>query len=199
MSALSDTTVLAASTAKVPLFSHIRYMMYTTVPTFVIALLIYTVAGLCIYDSNSVISNELVDALHGVFNISPWLLVCTFSLSMFLALCKRKNEMETALESRAVLRHYHPRILTVLIVLAALGSVAEYLTYTVTSQMGMRFPHLWVTAVFVFLGIARYLCLAWKKGSDVGRPERILLSDKLLWLAIGGYAVSAVLAVVLGL
>lgn len=131
--------------------------------------------------------------------ISPWLLVCTFSLSMFLALCKRKNEMETALESRAVLRHYHPRILTVLIVLAALGSVAEYLTYTVTSQMGMRFPHLWVTAVFVFLGIARYLCLAWKKGSDVGRPERVLLSDKLLWLAIGGYAVSAVLAVVLGL
>ena len=83
MSALSDTTVLAASTAKVPLFSHIRYMMYTTVPTFVIALLIYTVAGLCIYDSNSVISNELVDALHGVFNISPWLLVVpafTFTL-----------------------------------------------------------------------------------------------------------------------
>jgi NhaC family Na+:H+ antiporter len=83
MSALSDTTVLAASTAKVPLFSHIRYMMYTTVPTFVIALLIYTVAGLCLYDSNSAISNELVDALHGVFNISPWLLVVpafTFTL-----------------------------------------------------------------------------------------------------------------------
>ena len=75
MSALSDTTVLAASTAKVPLFAHIRYMMYTTVPSFVITLVIYTVAGLCIYDSNSTISNELVDALHGVFNISPWLLV----------------------------------------------------------------------------------------------------------------------------
>ena len=83
MSALSDTTVLAASTAKVPLFAHIRYMMYTTVPTFIITLLIYTIAGLCIYDSNSVISNELVDALHGVFNISPWLLavpIFTFTL-----------------------------------------------------------------------------------------------------------------------
>ncbi len=75
MSALSDTTVLAASTAKVPLFAHIRYMMYTTVPTYIITLLIYTIAGICIYDSSNAISSELVDALHGVFNISPWLLV----------------------------------------------------------------------------------------------------------------------------
>ena len=55
MSALSDTTVLAASTAKVPLFAHIRYMMYTTVPTFIITLLIYTIAGLCASaDSNNI-------------------------------------------------------------------------------------------------------------------------------------------------
>ena len=83
MSALSDTTVLAASTAKVPLFEHIRYMMYTTVPSFVIALVIYTVAGLCMYDSNSAMSSDLVDALHQNFNVSPWLLLVplfTFTL-----------------------------------------------------------------------------------------------------------------------
>ena len=86
MSALSDTTVLAASTAKVRLFDHIRYMMYTTVPSFVIALVIYTVAGLCMYDSSNSISNELVDALHQSFNISPWLLIVpllTFTLIAF--------------------------------------------------------------------------------------------------------------------
>ena len=86
MSALSDTTVLAASTAKVRLFDHIRYMMYTTVPSFVIALVIYAVAGFCMYDSSSVISNELVDALHQTFNVSPWLLivpVLTFTLIAF--------------------------------------------------------------------------------------------------------------------
>ena len=86
MSALSDTTVLAASTAKVPLFAHIRYMMYTTIPSFVIALLIYTVAGLCMYDSSSVMSSELIDALHQNFNVSPWLLIVplfTFSLIAF--------------------------------------------------------------------------------------------------------------------
>lgn len=86
MSALSDTTVLAASTAKVPLFAHIRYMMYTTIPSFVIALLIYTVAGLWMYDSSSVMSSELIDALHQSFNVSPWLLIVplfTFSLIAF--------------------------------------------------------------------------------------------------------------------
>lgn len=86
MSALSDTTVLAASTAKVKLFDHIRYMMYTTVPSFVIALVIYIVAGICMYDSGNAMSNELVDALHQSFNISPWLLVVpifTFTLIAF--------------------------------------------------------------------------------------------------------------------
>ena len=86
MSALSDTTVLAASTAKVPLFTHIRYMAYTTVPTFVIALIIYTIAGICLYDSSSVISKELADSLNATFNISPWLLLVplfTFTLIAF--------------------------------------------------------------------------------------------------------------------
>lgn len=126
--------------------------------------------------------------------ISPWLLVCTFSLSMFLALCKRRNEMETAIESREVLRHYHPRVLAALILIAGFASFGEYLVYTIRSSMGHRFPYLWITSLFVLSGIVRYVFLTWRKG-DVGRPERILLSDRILWLIIGGYAVSAVAAV----
>ena len=126
--------------------------------------------------------------------ISPWLLICTFSLSMFLAFCKRRNEMETALDSRSVLRHYHPRALSALILIAGFAAFGEYLVYTLRSNMGHRFPRLWITSAFVLAGILRYMFLAWRKG-DVGRPERILLSDRILWLAIGGYAVSAVVAV----
>ena len=130
--------------------------------------------------------------------ISPWLLVCTFSLSLFLALCKRKNEMEVASESRMVLRRYHPRVLKALIVVAALASVSEYLVYTLTSKMGLRFPYLWITSLFVFSGIARYLYLAWRRG-DVGRPERVLLTDRPLWVIILSYGVAAVVAVLVGL
>ena len=46
MSPLSDTTILASSITGVDLFAHIRYMMYTTVPTFLITLIIFLVAGL---------------------------------------------------------------------------------------------------------------------------------------------------------
>lgn len=126
--------------------------------------------------------------------ISPWLLVCTFSLSMFLAFCKRKSEMETALESREVLSRYHPRILSVLILVAGFAAFSEYLAYTLRSTMGHRFPCLWMTSAFVLAGILRYVFLTWRKG-DVGRPERILLSDRILWLIIGGYALSAVAVV----
>lgn len=130
--------------------------------------------------------------------ISPWLLVCTFSLSLFLAFCKRKNEMETAKESRAVLKHYHPKILCFLIVLSGLGAFTEYLIYTIRSQMGNRYPYLWITSVFVALGIARYMILAQRDRNVVGRPEKVLLTDKVLWLVIGGYAISSLLAVYIG-
>jgi len=55
VSPLSDTTVLAASVTDVPLFSHIRYLMFTTVPSLVITLIIFTIAGL---------SHEASDTSH---------------------------------------------------------------------------------------------------------------------------------------
>lgn len=123
--------------------------------------------------------------------ISPWLLICTFTLSLFLAFCKRKSERETSLESRPVLRHYHPSVLAFAIATSAILSIGLYLTYTLRSTMGQRFPYLWLTTVFVALGIARYAYLAHRNG-DVGRPERLLLTDFGLWLAIGGYALASV-------
>jgi hypothetical protein len=60
--------------------------------------------------------------------------------------------------------------------------------------MGARYPMLWITSVFVAFGIARYAFLAWGKG-DVGRPEKVLLSDRPLWLIISLYGISAVTAV----
>ena len=129
--------------------------------------------------------------------ISPWLLVCTFTLSMFLAFCKRRHERQVALDSRAVLKNYHPRLLAACILVAGAASVAEYLTYTLTSKMGARFPALWTTTLFVALGIVRYLVLTYRRG-DVGRPEKVLLSDRLLWLILAGYAATALAAVFFG-
>jgi len=130
--------------------------------------------------------------------ISPWLLVCTFTLSMFLALCKRKSELETAKQSRAVLKRYHPNVLVALIAIAGVASVAEYLVYTLRSAMGARFPYLWTTTAFVALGIMRYSYLAMVRRGATGRPEQLLLSDRYLWLAIAGYGIAAIAVVAVG-
>lgn len=75
VSIMSDTTVLASSTAEVPLFKHIKYMMFTTTPSLIIALTVFTIAGLTATTSASINTGEIETALLNTFNISPWLLV----------------------------------------------------------------------------------------------------------------------------
>ncbi len=74
VSMLSDTTVLASSTVKVPIFTHIKYMMYTTVPSFVIALAVFAVAGF-VYSPSEVQIAEVTDALRSTFRINGWLML----------------------------------------------------------------------------------------------------------------------------
>ena len=74
MSPLSDTTNLAPAMAGTNLFTHIRYMMYTTIPSFVISLLIFLLIGLSMDNTqNSNDITNLLMAIESSFNISPWL------------------------------------------------------------------------------------------------------------------------------
>lgn len=75
MSALSDTTVLASSSARVPLFEHVKYMSITTVPSFVIALIVFVIVSLLHSSDNVAQIGQLSEALQNSFNISPWLLL----------------------------------------------------------------------------------------------------------------------------
>lgn len=75
LSPLSDTTVLASSVSGTPLFTHIRYMLYTTVPTFCISLAIFLIAGFTMDVSGHGSVNEFMEGLQHTFVISPWLLI----------------------------------------------------------------------------------------------------------------------------
>ncbi len=84
LSPLSDTTVLASSVSGTPLFTHIRYMMKTTIPTFCVSLLIFTVAGLVMKVSGSGEMNFL-NQLESTFLISPWLLLVPVLTGVMIA------------------------------------------------------------------------------------------------------------------
>lgn len=75
VSPLSDTTVLASSSSGTPLFTHIRYMMVTTIPSFVIAMVVFLIVSLFHEVPSAVETLDFTSDLTSTFNISPWLLL----------------------------------------------------------------------------------------------------------------------------
>ena len=85
MSPLSDTTILASSATGVDLFEHIRYMVFTTVPSFTIALIIFFISGLD-NDGSSVLEvSHYTDGLAHTFNISLWTLLVPLLTALLIA------------------------------------------------------------------------------------------------------------------
>ena len=75
MSPLSDTTNLAPAMAGTDLFTHIRYMSITTVPTIIITLIVFSIISLNIEISGNADVSELLNTIKSTFNITPYLFV----------------------------------------------------------------------------------------------------------------------------
>ncbi len=75
MSPLSDTTNLAPAMAGTDLFTHIKYMSYTTVPTITLALIIFTILGFTVDANGDADVSNLLTVIDNTFNITPWLFV----------------------------------------------------------------------------------------------------------------------------
>jgi NhaC family Na+:H+ antiporter len=85
MSPLSDTTILASSATGTDLFTHIRYMTLTTVPTFLIAITIFFITGLGNATSAELHVAEYTEGLSRTFNISLWTLVVPLLTGVLIA------------------------------------------------------------------------------------------------------------------
>ena len=75
MSPMSDTTNLAPAMAGTDLFTHIKYMAFTTIPTVVITLIIFLILGFTINTSGEADTNVLLTDINKAFNITPWLFI----------------------------------------------------------------------------------------------------------------------------
>ncbi len=75
VSPLSDTTILASSTTGSKLFTHIRYMLITTIPSMAITLLIFSIAGLLMGSTGEGQTALFAETLAEKFNLSPVLLL----------------------------------------------------------------------------------------------------------------------------
>lgn len=136
-------------------------------------------------------------------DVSAWLLLCTFLLALFLALCKRRHE-KTCLDSggtdhRAALDQYDLRGLDQVIGISASATIVCYALYTQSPETVAKFGTrgLGYTVPFVVFGVFRYLDLLYRRAGG-GRPEKVLLSDPPLILTLLLYALTAWMAFRLG-
>ena len=130
--------------------------------------------------------------------ISPWLLLCTFLLALFLTLCKRRQEIVTLPEGanpagqRAALASYDLRLLDQLIAAIAAATISAYAMYTLSEATLRKFgtAGLGLTIPFVVFGLFRYLDLVYRHQRGE-RPEIILLTDLPLIVNLLLYAAVA--------
>ncbi len=131
--------------------------------------------------------------------ISSWLLLCTFLLALFLALCKRRQEkgsIESAATSkqRISLQKYDLQLLDQLIAAVSAVIIVSYAIYTLWPETILKFgsARLGFTVPIVMFGIFRYLDLLYRQEKG-DRPEKLLLSDPPLLLTILVYGITVLM------
>jgi 4-hydroxybenzoate polyprenyltransferase len=118
--------------------------------------------------------------------ISPWLLLVTALLALFLALAKRRSELVLQGSARPVLEGYSLELLDQLIAVTTASTIAAYAIYTFTAHSAA----LMATIPFVVFGLFRYLLLVHR--DDLGEePENVLLTDRPLVAAVVLWALTA--------
>lgn len=124
ISPLSDTTVVASSACGVDLFAHMKYLMLTSVPAMLIALVVFFVTGMVYGNAETAHSGELVEALRATFNVTPLTLIVP-ALTLLLIVLRVSTLLTLAMS-------------------AVLGFLSICLFQTGTGiSAAMAFPALW--------------------------------------------------------
>jgi 4-hydroxybenzoate polyprenyltransferase len=122
--------------------------------------------------------------------LSPWVVVCTGFLALFMALGKRRNEVRIlggdADKHRRALGDYTLPLLDQMISIVTASTIVTYFLYTFKTGQGLDSV---ATVPFVLFGLFRYLYLVYNENSG-GSPEEIVLTDRplqvdiVLWLVV---------------
>lgn len=133
---------------------------------------------------------------------SPWMVICTLMLALFVACGKRRHELnllqEHAEEHRANLHDYSPALLDLMMAITGCAGVMTYVLYALSPWAYARYGSyaLVLTVPTVLYGVFRFLYLVHQRDAG-GEPSRLFVTDKgllwnaVLWLLITCFAVYA--------
>lgn len=133
--------------------------------------------------------------------ISPWLVLCTLFVSVFLAISKRRGELllmthTDGYSGRVVLQEYDLGLIDQLMTIAAAGMAISYALYTVAERTVTIFgtDNLIFTTVFVLFGIFRYLFLIRKTEID-DNPAHLLIMDLAMVVNVVAWFASCIVII----
>jgi len=127
--------------------------------------------------------------------LSMWIVIMTFLLALFMALAKRRDDvliyLDTGKKMRRVIDGYNLQFLDSAMAIMASVVIVAYTIYTTSPQVVERVhsQYLYLTSLFVILGIMRYLQIAFVY-LDSGSPTKIVIKDRFMQFTIVGWIVS---------
>ena len=156
---------------------------------------------IAILDVMSISAGFVIRALAGVAAvnspISPWLIVCTGLLTLFLGFSKRRHELATLGEGAVVhrknLRDYSVPLLDEMMNIMISATIIAYTLYTFTVYERDSEIFMMASIPFVVYGVFRYMLLVHRDGG--GNPDTLLLADRplqislFLWLVVVGVTI----------
>ena len=162
-----------------------------------------TLKHTAILDVMSISAGFVIRALAGVAAvgspISPWLIVCTGLLTLFLGFSKRRHELaslgEGATIHRRNLADYSVPLLDEMMNIMMSATIIAYTLYTFTVYEREDEIFMMASIPFVIYGVFRYMLLVHRNGG--GNPDTLLLADRplqialLLWLLVVGAVIYA--------
>ena len=129
-----------------------------------------------------------VTAIH----LSGWIVMMTFLLALFMALAKRRDDMIIYLDTGKVMRKvidgYNIQFLDTAMAIMAAVVIVAYTNYTLSPEIVAKTnsQYLYLTSVFVILGIMRYLAITFVM-QDSGSPTKIVLKDRFIQITLLGW------------
>ncbi len=127
--------------------------------------------------------------------LSMWIVLMTFLLALFMALAKRRDDMliylDTGKKMRKVIDGYNLQFLDTAMSIMASVVIVAYVIYTSSAEVIARVhsEYLYLTGIFVILGVMRYLQVALVL-KDSGSPTKIVLKDRFMQLTLIGWVLS---------
>lgn len=159
----------------------------------------YAIIDVCIVAFGFVLRLLAGGLVTGIV-LSKWIVLMTFLLTLFMSFAKRRDDVlrmeQTGEAPRRNTSSYNMTFINQAITITAAVTLVCYIMYTVSPEVVSQFhtDYLYLTSVFVLVGLLRYIQIAVVQGKS-GNPTKVMLSDRFIQLDVLAWLVTFIIII----